>query len=691
VEAVKPNILIFKWILIVTLATVFNSATAQVIVYTGSPSALSTTYGTPSASTSFMVSGTGISGGIVIIVPAEFEVSLNDVSFSNTIPITGSGNIPPTRVYVRLKGTLAVGNYTGNVVLRSTGAADVIIPIPLSRVNPIAININIYALINYGDVLNDMTLTPSNFDFSIINASLKNGETATAIDVTLTGGHTGRDPVGVYNNVIHSSNLRGNNGFLLSNYIINYNSGPITIFPATIIITASNVNKPLGNTLTGGAGSTDFTVTGLQNGETISSVTITYGNGAAANAPPATYSGSVVPSAAVGGNGYVATNYTRTYVAGNIVVAAPGPAITTSGTLQPLTTVYGTPSTPTSFTVSGSNLTAGILVTAPTGFEVSGDNITYNNTATVGSAGTLTAAPVYIRLKRTTYVGNYSGPINLQSAGAADATQTMPASTVTHAPLTITPNSVSKVYGSTLTGGPGSTAFVVTGLQNGETLGSVTITYVGVGATADFDVGNYPGSIAPSRATGGTFNPDNYAITYRGGDIAVTPAPLTVTADSKTKIYGDPNPSLTITYTGFVNGEGAAQLTTQPTIVTTATDAAAVGQYPITINGAGSPNYTIAYIDGVLTVVPAGINIPNAFTPNGDGINDTWNINNLNLYPKATVEIMNRYGNRVYFSNGYAMAWDGTNNGVPLPFGVYYYVIKGVNNTTLSGYITILH
>jgi gliding motility-associated-like protein len=664
-------------------------AVPAVITTIGTPSAVSTIYGTPSSSSSFMVSGTNMTAGILVTSPAGFEVSTNDVNFSNTVTIPGSGAIASTRVYIRLKGTTAAGTHLGNIVLSSPGATDVPVTMPNSTVSQLAVNINIYANINYGDVLNDMTLIPSNFDFSTINASLKNGETANAIDVTLTGGNTGRDPVGVYNNVIHSSNLRGNNGFLLSNYTINYNSGPITIARAPLIITASNVNKPAGNTLTGGAGSTAFTVTGLQNGETINSVTITYGNGSAANAPAGPYNGSVVPSAALGGNGYLASNYAITYIAGNIVVAAAVPAITTSGTLQPLTTVYGTPSSPTSFTVSGSNLTAGIFVTPPAGFEVSADNVTFSNAITVGSAGTVTTIPVYIRLKQTTFVGSYQGNIALTSAGATAASQIVPTSTVTPAPLLLTANDITKIYGNILTAGTGSTAFVAMGLKNAETVGSITVAY-GTGAAAGANAGTYAGSVIPSVVTGGTFTAGNYTVTYQAGNITVTPAPLTVTADNKSKIYGDANPILSITYAGFVNGDSAAQLTTQPIITTTATQTSVVGQYPITISDATSTNYTITYINAVLTVVPAGITIPNAFTPNGDGINDTWNIINLNSYPKVTVEIMNRYGNRVYFSIGYSAAWDGNHNNVPVPFGVYYYIIKGVSNAPLSGYITVL-
>jgi PKD repeat protein len=52
--------------------------------------------------------------------------------------------------------------------------------------------------------------------------------------------------------------------------------------------------------------------------------------------------------------------------------------------------------------------------------------------------------------------------------------------------------------------------------------------------------------------------------------------------------------------------------------------------------------------------------VPNAFTPNGDGINDTWDIKYLQTYPNNTVEVYNRYGERLYSSIGYAVPWDGT-------------------------------
>jgi hypothetical protein len=85
--------------------------------------------------------------------------------------------------------------------------------------------------------------------------------------------------------------------------------------------------------------------------------------------------------------------------------------------------------------------------------------------------------------------------------------------------LTVTANSNTKVYGQTFT--PAATAFTTTALQNGETVGSVTeVSPVGAPATAAVPG---PYAITPSAATGGTFTPSNYAITYLNGALTVIP------------------------------------------------------------------------------------------------------------------------------------------------------------------------
>ena len=83
--------------------------------------------------------------------------------------------------------------------------------------------------------------------------------------------------------------------------------------------------------------------------------------------------------------------------------------------------------------------------------------------------------------------------------------------------------------------------------------------------------------------------------------------------------------------------------------------------------------------------------IPNVFTPNGDGINDRWQIKNLADYADCTVDIYDRYGQLIYQSVGYSNAWDGTSKGKQLPAGTYYYIINPKNSLKpISGFVDIV-
>jgi gliding motility-associated-like protein len=82
---------------------------------------------------------------------------------------------------------------------------------------------------------------------------------------------------------------------------------------------------------------------------------------------------------------------------------------------------------------------------------------------------------------------------------------------------------------------------------------------------------------------------------------------------------------------------------------------------------------------------------PNTFTPNGDGINDFWEIKFMSDYPGAVIEVYNTAGSLVYRSVGYSTPWDGKWKGQPLPAGTYYYVLDPKNGRKrISGYVTIL-
>jgi gliding motility-associated-like protein len=86
------------------------------------------------------------------------------------------------------------------------------------------------------------------------------------------------------------------------------------------------------------------------------------------------------------------------------------------------------------------------------------------------------------------------------------------------------------------------------------------------------------------------------------------------------------------------------------------------------------------------------VKIPNAFTPNGDGINDTWDISGLEYDQTAFIRVFTRYGQLVYQSRGYGVPWNGQAQGKKLPTGAYYYIINAKNGSlTFSGEVTIIY
>lgn len=107
-----------------------------------------------------------------------------------------------------------------------------------------------------------------------------------------------------------------------------------------------------------------------------------------------------------------------------------------------------------------------------------------------------------------------------------------------------------------------------------------------------------------------------------------------------------------------------------------------------------NPQGCIATDEVTINVIPYCIKPMEAFTPNGDGINDLWLITNGNCLISAKAQVFNRYGSKVFESNDYKNTWNGTYEGKPLPDGTYYYVIsfKLINGRTeyLKGNLTIL-
>ena len=171
---------------------------------------------------------------------------------------------------------------------------------------------------------------------------------------------------------------------------------------------------------------------------------------------------------------------------------------------------------------------------------------------------------------------------------------------------------------------------------------------------------------------------------------------------------GNLSPSFTpgtLTYTTSVSNT-----TSSITVTPTTSDANATVQingvtvtsgspYQVALNvGSNTITVTVTAQDGTTQTYTITVNravglivVSNTFTPNGDGINDTWVIQNISYYPDCTVKIFNRSGQMLFSSIGYGVAWDGTYNGRPLPSGTYYYIIDLNHNKGIaSGFITVI-
>ncbi|MBS1730694.1 MAG: gliding motility-associated C-terminal domain-containing protein [Bacteroidetes bacterium] len=113
--------------------------------------------------------------------------------------------------------------------------------------------------------------------------------------------------------------------------------------------------------------------------------------------------------------------------------------------------------------------------------------------------------------------------------------------------------------------------------------------------------------------------------------------------------------------------------------------------YTVNVNGVGN-----CYASRQIFVqVLKEFKIPNAFSPNGDGINDKWIINGLETFTGNTVDVFNRYGQVVFHADGYdnsGKVWDGKMNGKPLPLGTYYYIVNPKSDfmQKRSGWVVLL-
>lgn len=107
------------------------------------------------------------------------------------------------------------------------------------------------------------------------------------------------------------------------------------------------------------------------------------------------------------------------------------------------------------------------------------------------------------------------------------------------------------------------------------------------------------------------------------------------------------------------------------------------------VNGCTSEDLAVTITEGEGPV--DGLQFYDAFSPNGDGKNDVWNIRNIDQYPNCVVKIFNAWGTPVFSSKGYGTPWDGKSGGNELPSGTYYYLVDpGDGSPSRTGPVSLV-
>jgi hypothetical protein len=344
-----------------------------------------------------------------------------------------------------------------------------------------------------------------------------------------------------------------------NNYNLSFVSGSLVIGKANATVTANSANL----TYTGQAQSvTGFTATGLVHGETTAVLTgVTASGATGTNA--ATYTNTV---------GGTDSNYNLTFVNGSLVIGKANATVTGNSATG---TYSGQAQSVSGFTATG--LVNNETITVLTGVTASG--------ATGTNAGT------YSNSVTSTGSSNYNLTLVNGSLviGKANATVTGNSSTVTY-------NGAAQTV----------SGFTASGLVNGET--AAVLTGVSAPGVTGTNAGTYTNAV--------TGTDSNYNLTFVDGSLVIGKANLVVTADNKTRAYGDANPALTYTVTGYLGSDNGSVITGAPTLATAANLTTNVGNMPITAaaNNLNATNYNFTYANGTMAITPASLSVTGANT-----------------------------------------------------------------------------
>ncbi len=356
-----------------------------------------------------------------------------------------------------------------------------------------------------------------------------------------------------------------------ASYLVGYVPGTLTINPATLTYTATAATRFFGASNPAFSG----TVTGFVNGDAQGTAT----TGTLSFATTATVS-SVAGRYPLNGAGLTANNgnYLFTQAAGNATAFTIGTQAPLTITADAKSKTYG--AALPAFTASFAGFINGDTASSVTGLQ-------FSTTATIGSnVGTFAITPFGATAPASYLIGYVPGTLTINPAA-----------------LTLTANSASRTYGAA------NPAFsdTVVGFVNGDTSSVISGLSFTTPATAASGVGAY--TIVPTGAVAA-----NYTLTFVAGTLTINRASLTITAGDASRDFGAVNPSFSATFGGFVNGDNAA-VVSGLIFTTPATTTSVAGDYAITPLGATAANYTFAFVNGTLQVLPPTVIVDTTPTP----------------------------------------------------------------------------
>ncbi|TCC89600.1 T9SS type B sorting domain-containing protein [Pedobacter hiemivivus] len=513
------------------------------------------------------------------------------------------------------------------------------------------------------------------------SVGLINGNTVASVTLNSTGAAGTATVAGSTYPIVASAAT----GVDLSNYNITYVNGTLTVVRKALTITADPKEKFAGTAnpvLTA-------SYTGLANGETSAVLTTqpTFTTSAVTNSPIGDYPITVSGAAAV--------NYTISYVAGNLKVKPGAPtSITLAGVTLYENSVAGTNAGTLSSTSDDPSATFTYTLVAGTGdtdnalFAIAGNKI---NTASVLNFETKASYSVLVR-STTQYGLSLDKVLNI---ALSDVNEIPTLAAISNQTICFTTTGQTVAL-TGISAGPetAQTTALTVSSNNPNLFEGLGVT--GSGATATVNYRIKAGAIAGTatvtvtvKDNGGTANGgvDTYSRTFT---ITVNALPV-ISINSDKGIQISKGERVLLTATGgtsyawaansSINGAlNSATIEVRPRETTT---------YTVTVTNASgcseSKTFTLTVLEDYEKV--KAINI---LSPNGDGYNDKWLIENIDFYPNNEVKIFDRSGRLIYSKKGYDNSWEGTLNGLPLAEGTYYYLINfGTDKRAIKGYITI--